>query len=370
MSEKNTETPLKTLPLQDMHESAGAKFGGFADWSMPLSYPPGVMAEHLHTREKAGLFDISHMQLIDVAGSGAAAFLNRCCPIDVTALEAGMAKYTLLLNDSAGIIDDLIITRRGDDHYLVVVNAGRADVDIAHMSAIATDFDCSFEPMERVFLALQGPMAADILQRAGVDASRLAFMQSMTTEDGMIINRSGYTGEDGFEIALKADQAPAFAEKLLSDGEAMWIGLAARDSLRLEAGLCLYGQDLTEEINPVEARLMWAIPKDVRDGDFVGAAALRAAIAGGAKKVRVGIQPEGRQPVRGDTPLKSTSGDDAGFVTSGGFGPSTGHPVAMGYVAKDLSQPGTSLIAEVRGREVPVTVAKLPFVEHRYHRGS
>lgn len=367
---EDDKTELKPLPLAKMHEKAGAKFGGFAGWNMPLSYPLGVMGEHLHTREKAGLFDISHMQLIDAAGPKSADFLNRCCPIDVTSLSLGGSKYTLLLNENAGIIDDLIITRRGEDHYLVVVNAGRADVDIAHMSAIAAGYDCSFEPLERVFLALQGPMAADVMTGTGIDVSGMVFTQSITTDNGMIINRSGYTGEDGFEIALTVEQAAFFTEKLVSDDRVEWIGLAARDSLRLEAGLCLYGQDLTEETTPVEARLMWAIPKNVRGGDFVGAAALRSAIENGADRVRVGIKPEGRQPVRGDTILKTEAGETAGMVTSGGFGPSAGHPVAMGYVAKNLSKPETRLIAEVRGRELPVSIAALPFVEHRYHRGA
>ncbi len=361
---------LKILPLQKLHIAAGAKFGPFAGWSMPLSYAAGVMAEHLHTRQKAGLFDITHMQLIEVAGPQSSVFLNRCCPIDVTDLEIGASKYTLLLNDTAGIIDDLIITRRGDNQYLVVVNAGRANVDIAHMKAIAADHDCTFRPIERVFLALQGPMAAAVLSDIGIDTGSMVFTDSITTENGVIINRSGYTGEDGFELALPLDQAKKFAETLVADERVMWIGLAARDSLRLEAGLCLYGQDLTEEITPVSARLMWAIPKAVRDGNFVGAKALRTAINEGAATLRVGIKPEGKQPVRAGTPLLTRDGDAAGTVTSGGFGPSAGHPVAMGYVTKQYAAAGTELVAEVRGKHLPVTITTLPFVPHNYHRGN
>lgn len=361
---------LKKLPLNELHEKAGAKFGSFAGWSMPLSYPDGVMKEHLHTRKSAGLFDISHMRLLEVSGPGAAALLERCCPIEAALQKIGTAKYTLLLNEDAGIVDDLIVTRRGDETFMVVANAGRADIDTARFSEQAEHFDCSVEILDRVFLALQGPQAVFVLKNAGIDSAGLHFMESMTTKAGWIINRSGYTGEDGFEIAIPLADAAGFAGLLLSDERVMWIGLAARDSLRLEAGLCLYGQDLTEETDPVSARLMWAIPERLRDnGDFVGAHALRAIREKGPHRVRVGILPGGRQPVRADTPLYGPDGKPAGIVTSGGFGPSADHPVSMGYIDKKLSVPGTSLEAEIRGKRVAVSVASLPFVPHHYYKG-
>ncbi len=360
---------LKNLPLQGLHEKADAKFAPFAGWSMPISYPAGVMKEHLHTREAAGLFDISHMQLFDVSGPASASLVERCCPLEASAQAIGAAKYTLLLNERAGIIDDLIVTRRSNERFLIVANAARADVDLAHISAQALEYDCAIKPLDLVFLALQGPQAADVIGKAGIPAGNLAFMHSMETPNGWIVNRSGYTGEDGFEIALPAEDATGFAERLLADNRVMWIGLAARDSLRLEAGLCLYGQDLTEDTDPASARLMWAIPKAVREnGSFVGAEALQNILETGPRRVRVGIAPEGRQPVRGGAFLYGQDGVEAGIVTSGGFGPSAGNPVAMGYVDKTLSQPSTRLEAEIRGKRIPVTVSALPFVPHRYHR--
>ncbi|MDP3897111.1 MAG: glycine cleavage system aminomethyltransferase GcvT [Mesorhizobium sp.] len=361
---------LKRLPLEHLHVAAGARFGGFAGWSMPLTYPPGVMKEHLHTREKAGLFDISHMKLFAVAGPGAAAMIARACPLDAAAIAVSQSKYTFFLNEAAGIIDDLIVTRLGADRFMIVANAGNAAVDEAHLMEIAAAFDCTVTPLDRVFLALQGPEAAAILAGVGVDFAGLTFMHGIEPKPGWFMTRSGYTGEDGFEIALPPGEAAAFADSLLADGTAMWIGLAARDSLRLEAGLCLHGQDITPDINPVEAGLMWAIAKPVRaTGGFIGADALRAKLDAGASEKRVGIAPEGRQPVRGGAPLFSEAGEPAGRVTSGGFGPSVNAPVAMGYVSAALALPGTKLFAEVRGSRVPVSIHSLPFTPHRYVKG-
>jgi aminomethyltransferase len=363
-------TGEKTLPLEELHKAAGAKFGGFAGWSMPLTYPAGVMKEHLHTREHAGLFDISHMKLIAVSGRHAAALLSRACPLDAAALEAGQSKYTFLLDDKAGILDDLIVTRLGDSRFMVVANAGNAEADIAHLQAVAKDFEAAVEPLDRIFLAIQGPEAADILNKAGFDTERLAFMTSFEPKSGWFMSRSGYTGEDGFEIGLPAAEAKALAEKLLADERLMWIGLAARDSLRLEAGLCLHGNDITPATTPADAGLLWAIPKALREtGSFIGADALRAAIAAGPAQKRVGLKPQGRQPVRGGAELFDADGKPAGRVTSGGFGPSAGHPVAMGYVATALAKPGASIFADVRGTKVPVDIATLPFTPHRYRKG-
>lgn len=365
-----TDQALFELPLKALHEAAGARFGGFAGWNMPITYPLGVLKEHLHTRDKAGLFDISHMKLILVTGREAAKALARACPLDPAALEESQSKYTFLLDDEAGILDDLIVTRLGDARFMVVANAGNAAADIARLTEIAAGFDATVEPLERVFLALQGPAAEAALGKAGLSLGHLTFMHGVEPREGWFASRSGYTGEDGFEIALPVGEAKAFAETLLADGNVEWIGLAARDSLRLEAGLCLHGQDITPETTPVEAGLIWAIPKPVREaGGFIGAEALKAALAAGPARKRVGLKPEGRQPVRAGAELFDAEGLPAGSVTSGGFGPSAGTPVAMGYVATPLAQPGTRLFAEVRGNRVPVSVHPLPFTPHRYRKG-
>ncbi|MEO9339001.1 glycine cleavage system aminomethyltransferase GcvT [Mesorhizobium sp. SB112] len=360
----------KTLPLDDLHKSAGARFGAFAGWSMPLTYPAGVMKEHEHTRKHAGLFDISHMRLFVVSGKDAAALLAKACPLDATALAASQSKYTFFLNDDAGIIDDLIVTRLGDERFMVVANAGNAAKDEAHLRKIAEGFDCKIEALDRVFLAIQGPDAATALSSAGVDTGSLLFMHGIEPRENWFLSRSGYTGEDGFEIGLPEADARDLAAKLLADDRVMWIGLAARDSLRLEAGLCLHGQDITEETNPVDAALMWAISKDLRaNGEFVGADALRKKLEHGATEKRVGLKPAGRQPVRAGAALFDEAGNAAGRVTSGGFGPSAGFPVAMGYVSASLAQIGTQLFADVRGTKIPVEIHTLPFTQHRYRKG-
>ncbi len=366
----NTGTTAKSLPLENMHKAAEARFGAFAGWSMPITYPLGVMKEHLHTRAHAGLFDISHMQLLEVKGPDAASFLGRACPLDATHLESGQSKYTLLLDENAGIIDDLIVTRIGRDRFIVVANAGNAQADEKHLRSLAKAFDCVVTPLERVFLALQGPEASAVISDTGLDATQLTFMHGFEPRPGWFLSRSGYTGEDGFEIAVPVEDGAALAANLLADERVEWIGLAARDSLRLEAGLCLHGQDIGLDTDPVSAGLMWAIPKSVRErGGFVGADALARKIAGGASEKRVGLKPEGRQPVRAGATLVDKDGASVGRVTSGGFGPSADHPVAMGYVAKALAAPESRVFAEVRGNRVPLIVTPLPFVPHRYRKG-
>jgi aminomethyltransferase len=364
------EQATKTLPLQDLHKAAGARFGAFAGWSMPISYPAGVMKEHLHTRAHVGLFDISHMRLFEVSGPDVAAFLGRACPLDADALDNSQSKYTLLLDEHAGILDDLIVTRLGSHRFMVVANAGNAAADEKHLRAVAKDFDCKVEPLERVFLALQGPDAEAVLVAAGIEAAHLAFMHGFEPRPGWFLTRSGYTGEDGFEIAVPVKDGAALAENLLADERVQWVGLAARDSLRLEAGLCLHGQDIDPSTDPVSAALMWAIPKSVREkGGFIGAGALAKKIAEGAAEKRVGLKPDGRQPVRIGVELFNENGKRIGRVTSGGFGPSAEAPVAMGYVAAELAKPGTRLFADVRGNRLPITVHSLPFVPHRYRKG-
>jgi len=358
------------LPLADLHAAAGARFGAFAGWNMPLTYPAGVMKEHLHTREHVGLFDISHMKLFLVTGAGAADLLNRACPLDARALETRQSKYTFFLTEAAGIFDDLIITRLGDERFMVVANAGNAATDEAHLRALAKDFDATIEPLDRVFIAIQGPEAAAVLGKAGIAVDELFFMQGFEPRANWFMSRSGYTGEDGFEIGLPEADARELLAKLLADERAMWIGLAARDSLRLEAGLCLHGNDITPDNDPASAGLMWAIPKDLRaDGNFIGRAALAAILAEGAKEKRVGLKPEGRQPVRSGAELFDADGNLIGRVTSGGFGPSAGFPVAMGYVSAALAKAGTRVFADVRGAKVPVDVHSLPFTQHRYRKG-
>ena len=362
------QNELKTLPLADLHERAGARFGGFAGWSMPITYPLGVMKEHLHTREHAGLFDISHMKLFRLSGPDAGAALARACPLDPAAISRNSSKYTLLLDENAGILDDLIVTRLGPDAFMVVANAGNAEADEAELRARAEGLDVAIEPLDRVFLALQGPGAEAAARRAGLPVDDLFFMQGIEPRENWFLSRSGYTGEDGFEIGLPEADARALVERLLSDETAAWIGLAARDSLRLEAGLCLHGQDITSETNPVEAGLMWAIAKPVRErGGFVGAAALAAAIAPGPARRRVGLKPEGRQPVRAGAVILDDTGAEVGIVTSGGFGPSAGHPVAMGYVRADRAD--AALHTEIRGNRIALAVHPLPFTPHRYRRG-
>ncbi len=365
-----TDGSTRTLPLEDLHKAAGARFGAFAGWSMPLTYPAGVMKEHLHTREQAGLFDISHMKLFEVSGPDAAALLSKACPLDAAGLEVSQSKLTFFLNDAAGILDDLIVTRLGADRFMVVANAGNAASDEAHLRDLARDFDCTVDPLDRVFLAIQGPEAWAALSRAGIETGSLTFMHGIEPRKNWFMTRSGYTGEDGFEIGLPEAEARALVEKLLADERVMWIGLAARDSLRLEAGLCLHGQDITPETDPASAALMWAIPKELRaTGAFVGAEALREIVARGPAEKRVGLKPEGRQPVRAGAQLFDEAGKPAGRITSGGFGPSAGHPVAMGYVPADTAKPGKRLFADVRGTKIAVDIHPLPFTQHRFRKG-
>jgi aminomethyltransferase len=365
-----SEGKIRELPLKHLHDAAGARFGAFAGWNMPLTYPLGVLKEHLHTRQKAGLFDISHMQLFEMHGTNVDQALSHCCPIDPSLIDISESKYTFLLNDQAGIIDDLIVTRYAPDRFIIVSNASRASVDETHFQAAAQMHDCTVRALQRVFIAIQGPSGFAAAQAAGLNVEGMTFMHGRELEGGIIITRSGYTGEDGFEIAIPLESAEAVTLALLAHKNVEWIGLAARDSLRLEAGLCLYGNDLDEATTPVSASLLWAIPKSIREtGTFVGAAAFRQALASGSDIKRVGIKPDGRMPVRNGTPITNSDGDAVGIVTSGGFGPSVDHPVAMGYVDKFAIANATSLFATVRDTRIPLTIAPLPFTPHTYVKG-
>ncbi len=361
---------IKILPLEALHITAGAKFGAFAGWNMPLSYPLGVMKEHLHTRSQAGLFDISHMQLVAVEGAEARAFLAHALPLDPDLMADGQSKYTFLLNENAGIEDDLIATRLSSTRFMIVANASRAVEDVAELQNRAFGFDVTVTALPRVTLALQGPKAEQALAAAGITNCPKSFMTASEPRPNWFLTRSGYTGEDGFEIAIPLEEAEAFAAKLTSQPEVEWIGLAARDSLRLEAGLCLHGNDIDADTDPVSAGLIWAVPKSIlHDGLFVGAKAFAKLFADGPTHKRVGLKADGRQPVRGGVSLTDEQGKPAGRVTSGGFGPSAEGPVAMGYVRTDLAAIGTRVLADLRGKPTPMIVSPLPFVPHSYRKG-
>ncbi len=365
---------MKQLPLKDLHVAAGARFGPFAGYDMPISYPMGVLKEHLHTRSSAGLFDISHMAHIRVEGPEAAALLSRACPYDAAAQQVGRGRYTYMLNESAGMIDDLIVSRLEDNRFLVVANGACADKDLEHLQGLATGFNATVERVPRVFLALQGPKAAEIVERHLPAGKGLSFMQVCETDNNVFLSRSGYTGEDGFEIALDIDRAVAFTRDIAAEEAVAWIGLGARDSLRLEAGLPLYGEDMDEDTDPLTAGLIWAVPKPLRSaGVYVGADALAQIVAVGSSHKRTGLKPEGRAPVRGGATLfdgEEAGAAEVGRVTSGGFGPSCEHPVAIGRISRDAAATQNRFFADVRGRRLPCTLHPLPFVPHRYYRGE
>jgi len=365
-------TPLKRTPLHTLHRELGAKMVPFAGYEMPVQYPAGILAEHFHTRSQAGLFDVSHMGQIALAGADPAAALERLVPGDLVALSPMRMRYTLLLNEAGGILDDLMAMRLRDGLFLVV-NAARKEADLAHLRDRLAGNAAVELLADRALLALQGPAAAAVLSRCAPGIDRLGFMTAAdVTINGRacLVTRSGYTGEDGFEISLPAGAAEAFARQLLAHPEVSPIGLGARDSLRLEAGLCLYGHDIDESTTPVEADLAWTIGRRRRaERGFPGAATVLRQLAEGASRKRVGIRPDGRAPAREDTEITDAAGNRIGRVTSGGFGPSVGGPVAMGYVDRAHAAEGTALELLVRGTPRPARVARLPFVPTHYYRG-
>lgn len=366
------DTSIHQTPLHELHLSLGAKMVPFAGYAMPVHYPAGIMAEHLHTRSRAGLFDVSHMGQVRLTGTGAIAALEALVPGEIAALAPGRMRYTLLTNEAGGILDDLMVTKAGDE-LLLVVNAARKAEDIAHLRRHLADRATVAPLDDRALLALQGPAAATVLGRFAPVAPRLSFMSGAAMAvDGLpcFVTRSGYTGEDGFEISVPALSAERLARRLLAEPEVMPVGLGARDSLRLEAGLCLYGHDIDETTTIVEADLAWAIQKRRRaDGGFPGASVIARQLAGGAPRKRVGIKPEGRAPAREGTDIVDAGGAVVGRITSGGFGPSADGPIAMGYVAASYAVLGTALALLVRGTPRPARIVPLPFVPHRYHRG-
>ena len=363
---------LKQTPLYQLHQALGARMVPFAGYAMPVQYPAGILAEHLHTRAQAGLFDVSHMGQLFLSGIDAAAALEALVPGDIRGLGAMCMRYTLLLNDRGGILDDLMVTRLGDGRLFVVVNAATKDADFAHLQAHLSPKIAIERLDDRALLALQGPAAAAVLQRFAGAVTELPFMAAAkTTLAGQpcLVTRSGYTGEDGFEISLPATGVKTLAERLLAEPEVKPVGLGARDSLRLEAGLCLYGHDIDDTTTPVEADLAWTIGKRRRgEGGFPGSSIILDQLAHGPARKRVGIRPDGPAPAREGTPIVDLAGNAIGRVTSGGFGPSLPAPVAMGYVAAEQAADGTALALTVRGSARPAKITRLPFVPHRYYR--
>ena len=368
---------LKT-PLHALHLELGARMVPFASYSMPVQYPAGLMAEHKHTRSAAGLFDVSHMGQLRLSGPQAAAAFESLMPVDVLGLGVDRQRYGLLLNEQGGIIDDLMFVNR-DDHLLVIVNGACKAGDIAHIQA-RIGARCQITPMpERALLALQGPQAVAALRRLLPGVEQLVFMTGGAFDwqgAELYLTRSGYTGEDGFEISLPDTHAEAFARALLAQPEVEPIGLGARNSLRLEAGLCLYGNDIDAGTTPVEAALTWAMQKvrrtgGERAGGFPGAARVLAQLDGAqpVARKRVGLIAKERVPVREPAPLENMDGQRIGQVTSGLLAPSIDQPIAMAYVDADLAVPGAEVFAIVRGKPVPMTVSATPFVPTRYYRG-
>lgn len=377
----NESAPLKKTPLHALHLSLGAKMVPFAGYDMPVQYPAGVLKEHLHTRAAAGLFDVSHMgQVILKAQSGtyadAARALESLVPVDILGLKEGRQRYGFFTDENGGILDDLMITNRGD-HLFVVVNAACKEDDLAHMKAHLKGVGVTLIE-DRALLALQGPRAEAVLAELWPEVTAMKFMDvrdAVLHDAACIISRSGYSGEDGFEISIPAADAEAVAKALLEHPDCQPIGLGARDSLRLEAGLCLYGNDIDTTTSPIEAALEWAIQKarrtsGERAGGFPGAGRILDEQTNGTSRRRVGLKPEGKAPVRGHSKLfaDAEGRTEIGEVTSGGFGPTVEGPVAMGYVPTGHAEAGTQVFAEVRGKYLPVTVAALPFITPTYKR--
>ena len=373
---------LQTTPLFKIHQARGAKMVEFAGYSMPVQYPMGILKEHLHSRSAVGIFDVSHMgQIILRPKSGAvdnaARALERLSPADFAGLAPGRQRYGLLTNDQGGVDDDFMAANRGD-HLFLVVNAACKHADFERFQFMLSDA-CDVQMIEdRGLIALQGPKAEDAMRSLGADLSAMRFMDVADRQlagVACIVSRSGYTGEDGFEISMPQQQMPAVFEALCAHEHVEPIGLGARDSLRLEAGLCLYGTDLDARTSPVEASLAWSIGKarrtgGAREGGFTGAELILEQLKNGVNRKRVGLKPEGRAPIRGGAALFASEGASApiGVVSSGGFGPSVGGPVAMGYVSAVYADAGSKLFAQVRGKRLPLCVSELPFVQPGFKR--
>jgi len=360
----------KRTPLYDLHVELGGKMVDFAGWEMPVQYPMGIMGEHSHTRAKAGLFDVSHMGQVILRGADAASKLETLVPSALTTLKEGKARYTFFTNDDGGIMDDLIVANAGD-HLFVVVNASMRHQDIPHMAKHLDGIEVT-EIFDRALIAVQGPAAEHVVGDLCPAAREMSFMQTMEAEIMGVdcrISRLGYTGEDGFEISIPEAKAIAICRAFLAHEDCEPVGLGARDSLRLESGLCLYGNDIDNDTSPVEASLTWAMQKRRREeGGFPGAARIQRELAQGTARKLVGIKPTGRAPARAGVEVQDLDGTVIGTITSGGFGPSVGAPVAMGYVATDFSTPGQKINLIIRGKAQPAEIAALPFVPQNYKR--
>ena len=371
-------TDLKHTPLHALHLSQQGKMVPFAGYSMPVQYALGVKGEHLHTRSKAGLFDVSHMGQLLIKGEQAAQWLETLVPVDIQGLPVGRQRYALFTNDNGGVMDDLMVSRLAPDCLYLVVNAACKEQDIAHLNAHLQE-GIELEVLEnRALIALQGPKAVDALLRLCPEVQGMVFMDTRPLsllDTDCLVSRAGYTGEDGFEISIPAEAAVTITERLLEEPEVTLIGLGARDSLRLEAGLCLYGNDMTSTTTPVEANLTWAISKarrlaGERAGGFPGSEIIFKQTTGQSPaKRRVGLVGQSRAPVREGAELTDAEGNRVGQVTSGTFGPTVEMPVAMAYVNSDCSEEGTELFANVRGKSLPMTVKRMPFIQPKYYRG-
>lgn len=362
---------LKTTPLHALHMELGGKMVPFAGYDMPVQYNLGILKEHLHTRESCGLFDVSHMGQALLKGENVQDAIETLTPSDIKGLDKDGIRYSLLMNDEGGIRDDFMVTNRGDYLY-IVVNAACKDADFDHIQKSLPNHSLELL-QDRALLALQGPKAADVLNRFAPGIDQVIFMNLVEADIAGIpclVSRSGYTGEDGYEISVANDQCEKLARTLLAEDEVEAIGLGARDSLRLEVGLCLYGSDIDTTTSPIEGSLNWAVGKRRRlEGGFPGHDVVIKHLEDGISRKRVGIKPLGRAPARAHTEIADQDGNIIGEITSGGFGPSYGGPVAMGYVTKEFAKVGTEINLIVRGKLVPAQIEKLPFVPQRYFKG-
>lgn len=375
------ESVPQTTPFYAMHVAAAARIVNFAGYSMPVQYKDGIKAEHLHTRSAAGLFDVSHMGQVLVRGDNVVAELEALLPLDIAALSNGQLSYTQLLNEEGGVLDDLIVTRCSEKEFLLVVNAGCKYDDIAYLQQRLLSSQLEYLE-QHALLALQGPSSLavliDVFPELAKALSGLAFMHGSNVEIAnhkCFISRSGYTGEDGFELSMPNDAASLIADKILAHQAVKWIGLGARDSLRLEAGLCLHGHELNSNISPIEAGLGWSVSKSRRKngskaGGFVGAKIILEQMAAGCERKRVGFRVDGRVPVREGASIVSESGQSLGFISSGGYSPSLSAPIAMGFVNAAFLASKEKCFAIVRGKPQPLTVCKMPFVPHQYARAK
>jgi len=368
---------IRTTSLYQMHLDAGAKMVPFAGYEMPVSYPLGIKKEHIHTREKAGLFDVSHMGQIRLVGKNVKRVLESLVPVDIIDLPLMKLRYALFTNKDGGVMDDLMVTNLGDDSLFLVVNAACKEADFEHLLN-TIGVECKVEFLENVaLLALQGPKAHEVLAEIAPSTSEMTFMtakQLVINGIDCFITRSGYTGEDGFEISLLAKDAEELAKLLLSNEEVEWVGLGARDSLRLEAGLSLYGHELDNDHSPVESSLNWALSKvrrtgGEREGNYLGDNIIMSHLNEGSESKIVGLQPVGRMPVRDGALIEDELGNEAGQVTSGGFGPSINRPIAIARIKKNYIENQSKLFALVRDKKIAVEIVKLPFIKQNYYRG-